>query len=66
MKSFEPIKVHNCKNCGFPMRQFNPNSMMMVCESCGTRVGESIPPKYTPEVPLNPFLNSMNSLKKTE
>ena len=55
MKEFEPIKVHNCKNCGFPMRQFNPNSLMMICESCGTRFGESTPPKYTPEVPLNPL-----------
>ena len=55
MKEFEPIRVHNCKNCGFPMRQFNPNSLMMVCESCGTRVGESTPPKYKPEVPMNPL-----------
>ncbi len=55
MKEFEPIRVHNCKNCGFPMRQFNPNSLMMVCESCGTRVGESTPPKYKPEAPLNPL-----------
>ena len=55
MKAFEPIKVHNCKNCGHPMRQFNPDTQMMVCESCGTRFGESVPPKYKPEAPLNPL-----------
>lgn len=56
MKEFEPVKVEPCKNCGFPMRQFNPNSMMMVCESCGTRTGDNQqPPAYKPEVPNNPL-----------
>lgn len=64
MKAFEPIKVHNCKNCSFPMRQFNPNSMMMVCESCGTRVGESTPPKYKPETPLNPLFKLHEQFEK--
>lgn len=56
MKEFEPVRVVNCKNCGFPMRQYNPNSMMMVCESCGTRTGEHRqPPTYKPELPNNPL-----------
>ncbi len=64
MKSFEPVRVHNCKHCGFPMRQFNPESMMMVCESCGTRAGESVPPKYTPEVPPNPLFKLHEQFEK--
>lgn len=64
MKAFEPVKVHNCKNCGFPMRQFNPNSLMMVCESCGTRFGESDPPRYKPEAPLNPLFKLHEQLEK--
>ena len=55
MKEFEPVRVVNCKNCGFPMRQYNPNSMMMVCESCGTRTGEDEAPRYVPQVPNNPL-----------
>lgn len=56
MKEFEPVSVVNCKNCGFPMRQYNPNSMMMVCESCGTRTGDNEQaPAYKPEIPLNPL-----------
>ena len=55
MKEFEPVKVVNCKNCGFPMRQYNPNSMMMVCESCGTRTGEHEAPRYVPQIPNNPL-----------
>ena len=56
MKEFEPVKVEPCKNCGFPMRQYNPNSMMMVCESCGTRTGDNEEaPRYKPEVPNNPL-----------
>lgn len=56
MKEFEPVRVEPCKNCGFPMRQYNPNSMMMVCESCGTRTGEAGPaPAYKPEIPSNPL-----------
>ena len=53
--AFEPVKVEPCQNCGFPMKQFNPNSMMMTCESCGTRTGDSQPPAYIPQVPLNPL-----------
>ena len=64
MKEFEPIRVHNCKNCGFPMRQFNPNTLMMVCESCGTRVGDKAPPKYKPEVPLNPLFKLHEQFEK--
>ncbi|PID46504.1 MAG: hypothetical protein CSB47_03750 [Proteobacteria bacterium] len=56
MKAFEPVRVENCKNCGFPMRQYNPNSIVMVCESCGTRTGEDKqPPTYKPEIPHNPL-----------
>ena len=56
MKEFEPVKVEPCKNCGFPMRQYNPNSMMMVCESCGTRTGDNEEaPRYKPEAPNNPL-----------
>lgn len=55
MSAFEPVKVHNCKNCGFAMRQINPNSLMMVCESCGTRIGENTPPRHKPEAPINPL-----------
>jgi len=64
MKAFEPIKVHNCKNCGFPMRQFNPNTLMMVCESCGTRFGDSAPPRYKPEAPLNPLFKLHGQFEK--
>ncbi len=64
MKTFEAVKVHNCKNCGFPMQQVNPNSLMMVCESCGTRAGESIPPQYIPEVPLNPLFKLHEQFEK--
>ncbi len=56
MTGFEPVQVHPCKNCGFPMRQYNPNSRLMVCESCGTRTGEGEqPPEYVPTVPFNPL-----------
>ncbi|MGB1309621.1 MAG: hypothetical protein ACPG47_00340 [Leucothrix sp.] len=55
MKAFEPIKVHNCKSCGYPMRQFNPDSVMMVCESCGARFGQNVAPRYKPEAPHNPL-----------
>lgn len=56
MKTFEPLRVINCKHCGFPMQQYNPNSMMMICESCGTRTGDNErPPTYKPETPLNPL-----------
>lgn len=56
MTEFEPIRVINCKNCGFPMRQYNPNSIMMVCESCGTRTGDNQqPPAYKAEAPRNPL-----------
>ena len=56
MKDFEPVKVENCQHCGYPMRQYNPNSMMMVCESCGTRnEPDAQPPRYKPEIPLNPL-----------
>lgn len=55
MSAFEPVKVEPCNNCGFPMKQFNPNSMMMTCESCGTRTGDSQPPEYIPTVPRNPL-----------
>lgn len=56
MKEFEPVRVVNCSNCGFPMRQYNPNSIMMVCESCGTRTGDNQqPPAYKPEAPHNPL-----------
>lgn len=56
MNTFEPVKVESCKNCGFPMRQYNPHSMVMICESCGTRTGDNeSPPEHQPQAPRNPL-----------
>ncbi|RVU84357.1 hypothetical protein EOL70_12790 [Leucothrix sargassi] len=63
VSSFEPVKVEPCKNCGYPMKQFNPNSMMMTCESCGTKTGETQPPAYIPRVPVNPLFKLHESFQ---
>ena len=53
--TFEPVKDEPCPHCGYPMKQFNPNSMMMTCESCGSKTGDTQQPEYIPTVPVNPL-----------
>ena len=55
---FEPVRVYSCANCGFAMRQFNPDSELLICESCGTRLGESEADRDEPKlvVPDHPLI----------
>ena len=36
MKAFEPVKVERCKSCGSSVKQYNPDSLSIICNHCGT------------------------------
>lgn len=63
MKSFQPVKVDNCKSCGSTINQYNPNSDTIICAHCGTNSNNQNPIKRSPEnsvkgyeAPNNPLL----------
>ena len=60
MKPFEPVKVEPCKNCGSTLKQYNPNSDVIICDHCGTSTADENPAKTTSDkayqVPENPLL----------
>ena len=60
MKPFEPVKVEPCKNCGSTLKQYNPNSDVIICDHCGTSTTDENTAKTTSDkayqVPENPLL----------
>ena len=61
MKAFEPVKVENCKSCGSTIKQFNPDSLTVICNHCGTHSegNQQTPKKNSAEAskaPQNPLL----------
>ena len=58
MKSFDPVKVSPCKNCGSTINQYNPDSLTIICSHCGTSTGDRAPQKDNTKsykAPKNPL-----------
>ena len=53
---FEAVRMVQCENCGFSMRQFNPSSEVMCCESCGTMTGDPSAGNMVRGLPHHPLL----------
>lgn len=60
MSAFQAVKTEQCKSCGSTVKQFNPNSEIIICDHCGTNTADENPTKIETQlasrVPKNPLL----------